>query len=442
MKKLIFAAAIAALALSACNRVQTEPVVKGDPTRPVRFSVTNLYNLQTKADAIANGKFVAVYAGSPVSADNVKMTVSMDAEATSGTLVPTVDNSLLWAVGQTTEATNFLAVYPYEAVRPLVGENEADKYIEYSIASADDVDYANHFLAAAASQAPGSDSEKNKVALAFAHPFAKLVYNITNNSDDFVASASISGIRRNGHLMFTTGEVVPVGDAIAADAAVTLNANGDNSWMTVVMPEDTPVNPQVKLTMTSGATYTFALSEAIALEAGKVYTATITVTGSHSAEVSERTVTGTFTVADWTDVNAGSMQQGSSTAAPSWWYITGNIDDVNGTEDGNWSKNIPLKCISATQWQVDFYYAGSDDPATNGFKLIQVGDDTTWFGMSPSNNWVIDAADVKAEGEEGAYRVHSLTSADGNVNIAINATGKYRIVFTPSASEFYIYTLE
>ena len=445
MKKAFVTILGLAACLVACNKAEKVAPAALDPNRPVQFTVSNIYTLDTKADAIANGKAVAIYAGSPINADNVSATVTMEAGATSGTLAPTVTNSLLWGVGQTTQATKFLAVYPYETTRPLVGETEETKYIEYSITDAESVEYADKFLAAAASQAPGTGETPAKVALAFKHPFAKLVYNISNTSDDFVASAAISGIRRTGHLMFATGEVTTTGEAVAADEAVALNANGVNSFMTVVMPESTAVNPVVTVTMVSGATYTFQLAAPTALAAGKVYTANIAISGSHSTTESNRTVLGTFTVTDWQNVDAGNLTAGGSTAAAKWWYLEGNIDTVDGTTDGNWSKHIPFKCVGPVTWQVDFYYAGTNDYSTNGFKIRYAADAADWsesYGMSTGNIWVINVDDVKAEGAEGdPYLVHDLTS-DNGTNIAMSAHGKFRIKFYTDTHNFHIYKLD
>ena len=450
MKKSLLTVLALVAGLVACNKAENgTPAAVPDVNRPISFTATNLCALETKADPIANGTQVGVYAGAPVSQDNVSLTVTMEANATSGTLAPTVTNSLLWAVGQTTQQTKFLAVYPYAAVRPLVGETEAEKYIEYSIASSDDVDYANVFLAASASQAPGTGETPAAVALAFKHPFAKLVYNITNTSDDFVAGAVISGIRREGRLMFADGTVAPTGEAVAAAAPVALNANGDNSFMTIVMPEATAVNPVVTVNMVSGAKYVFQLATPAVLEAGKVYTAAISITGSHGSETSDRTVLGTFTVTDWTNVDAGNMSSGATTPAAKWWYLVGNIAEIPATTDGNWSTYIPFKCVSATTWQVDFYYAGTYDqehPFDNGFKLMHA--DTSknlpdWdetYGMSLNNSWVIDAQYVGTEDAGNDYLVHHLT-ADGGLNIPINTVGKYRIKFQPADNEFYIYKL-
>lgn len=425
----------AAAALVACNK--TADTTQAPGSREVKFTVSNLYTVTTKT-AIADDSHVAIFAGAPINANNVQMTVDMEANATSGTLTPTVTNSLLWAVGQTTTATNFFAIYPYEIGRTLAGDTEAEKYLEYDIASASDVVYANDFLAAAKSQAPGTGEDPATVALAFKHPFAKLVYNITNTSDDFVSGLKISGIRRTGHVMFTTGAAVPTGEAISADNAVALNENGENSFMTVVMPETEAVNPLVVVEMASGAKYTFALSQAIALEAGKVYTASIAISGGHEAEVSDRTVYGSFTVTDWVNVDAGSMTGGTVTPATKWWYLVGNIDAYGGTADGNWSKFVPFKCIGNDLWQVDFYFAGG-----NGFKLMYAANPPEWdyaYGMISSDTWIIDPQYVYAEGAGNDYKVHSLTNVNGQ-DINMSGTGNFRIKFTPSIMEFYIYKL-
>ncbi len=429
--------AMAAVFVS-CQKSENASNANLDPSRPVTFSVSNILDVETKADPIANGKFVGIYAGDPINKDNVKMTVAMEAEATSGTLSPTVTNSLLWGVGQTTQTTNFLAVYPWEETRPLVGETEATKYIEYSIASSSDVQYANQFLAAAASQAPGTGETPAKVALAFKHPFAKLVYNITNTSDDYVSGVKISGVHRNGHLMFADGTVTATGDAVAANAAFALEANGDNSYMTVVMPETSAVNPLVVVEMVSGAKYSFTLSTGVAFEAGKVYSAAISITGSHGTETSNLTVLGTFTVTDWVAVDSGNMTAGSTTPATKWWYLAGNIDEVTGTTDSKWQKHIPFKCTGIYSWEVSFYYAGTTD-ISNGFKIRYAVNTADW-----SDAWgkdlVIDAANVTVENGDNPYLVTG-TSNSNAPNIRINTTGKYKIVFYSDTHNFYIYKI-
>ena len=438
MKKLltIFAAAVA---LVACQKTESRLTYTPDPSRPVEFSVQDFYSFTaTKADPIANGKHVGIYAGAPISKDNVSFNVTMENE-TSGTLAPTVTNSLLWGVGQTTQETKFLAVYPHETVRPLLGETEAEKYIEYSIASSDDVAYAAEFLAASALQAPGTGETPAKVALAFKHPFVKLVYNITNTSDDAVAAVKISGVRRNGHLLFTNGTVTPTGDAVAADAAFALEANGENSYMTIVMPEATAVNPAITVEMASGAKYAYALATGVVLEAGKVYTAGIAISGSHGTEQSDRTVLGTFTVTNWSNVDNGNLTASGSTPADKWWYLEGNIDEVTGTTDGNWSKHIPLKCVSATVWTVDFYYAATETDVDHGFKIRYAADAADW-GEAYGKDVVIDAEQILAVGAEGDHYLVNGTSKDGN-NIRINAVGKYRINFYTDTHDFHIYKI-
>ena len=434
MKKFILAlAAIAALA-SCQKKDEMKPYV-GDTSRPVTFSVENIYALETKADPIGNGTKVGIFAGDPINKDNVQFNVTMTS-ASAGTLAPVAANSLLWDVGQTTKETNFLAVYPWASGLSLVGVTEDVKSFTYEISDAENVEYADQFLTAAASQAPGTGETPAKVALAFKHPFAKLVYNINNQSDDYVADVKISGIHRNGKIMFISGDATPTGAVLDAENAISLNVVTPNaSYMTVVMPDTTPVEPAVTITMVSGAKYSYALTSATTLLAGKVYTATITITGSHGTEESDRTMLGTFTVTDWENVNAGAMAGGITNEAAKWWYLEGNIDEVGGTTDGNWDKHIPFKCVGSTIWQVDFYYAATETDVDHGFKIRYAADASDWseaYGVDT----VIDDADIDAEG----FLVQGLSTSGSNIRI--DAVGTYRIRFYTDTHDFHIYKLD
>ena len=434
MKKILLAfAAVAALA--ACQKKDEMKPYVGDVSRPVSFSVENIYSLDTKADAIASGKKVGIFAGSPINKENVQFNVSMTS-ATAGTLSPVVTNSLLWGVGQTSQQTRFLAVYPYAEGLTLTDVSEDLKSFTYEISDAENVDYADKFLTAAAQQAPGSGDTPAKVALAFKHPFAKLVYNIDNQTDDYVADVKISGIHRNGKIMFVTGTAYPTGALVEPEDAVSLNVVTPNaSYMTVVMPEGVSVNPAITVTMVSGAKYAFARASGTTLDAGKVYTAAVTLTGGHGTEESDRTVLGTFTVTDWENVNAGAMTGGVVSDAAKWWYLEGNIDEVTGTSDGEWQKHIPFKCIGSTIWEVDFYYATTETDIEHGLKIRYAADASDW-----DDSWgvdtVIDAAEITAEGK----LIQGLSQ--GGSNIRINTPGKYRIHFYTDTHDFHIYKFD
>lgn len=434
MKK-VFLALAAIAALASCQKKDEVKPYVGDTSRPVTFSVENIYALETKADPIGNGTKVGIYAGSPINRENVQFNVTMTT-ASAGTLAPVVTNSLLWGVGQTTQETRFLAVYPYANGRTLTDVSEDLKSFTYEISDAENVDYADKFLTAVALQAPGAGETPAKVALAFSHPFAKLVYNIDNQSDDYVADVKISGIHRDGKVMFVTGAAFPTGAALEPENAISLNVVTPNeSYMTVVMPEGTPVNPAITITMISGAKYSYALASSTTLLAGKVYTASITLTGSHGTEESDRTLTGTFTVTDWENVNSGSMTGGISSEASKWWYLEGNIDEVGGTEDGNWNKHIPFKCVGSTIWQVDFYYAATETDVDHGFKIRYAADAADWseaYGVDA----VIASAGIDAEG----YLMQGLSTSGSNIRI--DAVGNYRIRFYTDTHDFHIYKLD
>ena len=439
MKKILTLIAAAA-ALVACSKNESSTQAVPDASRPVKFSVENLYSLTTKGE-MADQSQVAIYAGAPISKDNVSMRVVMADGASSGTLTPEVANSLLWAVGQTTEATNFLAVYPYETERPLLGDTEDEKYIDYAITDAASVDYADYFLAAATSQAPGTGDTPAAVSLAFKHPFTKLVYHVNNSTDDSIFAVKISGIRQTGHLMFTTGTVTPTGDPIAAAnaASLVLQEGTVDQYQTVVMPESAAVNPLVVVEMNSGAKYSFALGSAITLDAGKVYSANITLDGGHGTETSDRTTACSFTVTDWESVDSGEMNGTGVVEADKWWYLEGNIDEWGGTTDGNWSKHVPFHCEAATVWSVDFYYAATETDVDHGFKIRHAADLTDWT-EAYGKDVVIASASVKGDGEGDDYLVQGLSTS--GTNIRIDAPGNYRIKFYTDTHDFHIYKLD
>ncbi|GEM_PF-5751308 len=448
MKKAFVTILGLAACLVACNKAEKVAPAALDPNRPVQFTVSNIYSLETKAP-LDGTSAVEVFAGDPINASNVKLTVkTYDATAKTGTL--NTSNSLLWGVGQTDGSTNFFAVYPHEGSRTITKPEdtavESNWYLPYSISAASDVAYANDFLVAVASQKPGTSTETNKVALAFKHPFAKLVYNIDNTSDDYVVSATISGIRRSGNIGFTTGVVTATGDAIAAANAVALDVEtaGTKFW-TVVMPDASNVNPVVVLTMGSGAKYTFKLNgTGMPLEAGKEYTATIPVTGSsHEVPVSDRAVYGTFTVTDWTPVAIAneSIISGGATEATNWWYIVGNIAKENETTDSNWGLHLPLQCVGEHQWEVKFYYAGTSDDS-NGFKIkyAPVANPTSDWSAAYGKNATIAVADITAAGEGGLLVTELILTGVGD-GIRIDTKGKYRVRFYDDTHNFHIFKL-
>ena len=430
MKKLILAlAAIAALA-SCQKKDEMKPYV-GDTERPVMFSVENLYSLETKAP-ISTGREVGIYAGAPISKNNVIFKATMTGE-NAGTLAPLVTNSLLWGVGQTTQETNFMAIYPYIVNYPLEGgASESEKYTPY-VTAWDSYDSDDDFIVAAASQAPGSGETPAKVALNFRHPLVKLVYTIDNQTDDYVSFVEVSGIHRRGRIMFTTGIAVATGDP--ASEVETNEIVPNSRYEIIVMPETSAVNPVVRVVMVSGTRYTFSLAAGRALEGGKIYTASISLTGSHGTEESDRTMLGTFTVTDWENVNAGAMNGGVSSEASKWWYLEGNIDEIGGTTDGNWNKHIPFRCVGQHTWEVDFYYAATETDVDHGFKIRRAADPSDWT-EAYGKDTVIDAAGI---GNEGC--LVQGTSTEGS-NIRINAQGEYRIRYYTDTHDFHIYKLD
>ena len=95
MKRYLFAAAMAALALVSCDRAEMDAPKVSDATRTVKFVTENLYSFNTKA-ALAVDGHVAVYAGAPINvknADYAVATMPTAEPAATGTLA---GNTILW----------------------------------------------------------------------------------------------------------------------------------------------------------------------------------------------------------------------------------------------------------------------------------------------------------------------------------------------------------
>ena len=106
MKRFLFLAAFAAVALVSCNKAEVETYVP-DTNRAVKFTVENISSYVFKSPTLGLGadgcSTVGIYAAD-LGANNVEATVS-------GTSL-TPASTIYWGVGQTTPTT-FVARYPY-----------------------------------------------------------------------------------------------------------------------------------------------------------------------------------------------------------------------------------------------------------------------------------------------------------------------------------------
>lgn len=414
MKKTLFCALAAVAALVACNKAEVSTPVVSDASRVVSFKAENLYTFQTKA--MESGT-VGIWAGAPINEENKAYTIS--GSTLSG-------SSILWGIEQagTDTPSYFFAMYPRVADASFThgtGYSYAIR-VDSGDNKTEDIATAENFMVAATKAAPGTDETPATVAFSFSHPFAKIVYRITNSSDDAIRCATIKGVYWNGTIDYTEAEATGAKTVTATHTgSVTDGTETHNTYLnggdlvddkyvfhTITMPAEGLV-PEIKVLMWSGATFSFSVDGYLDAVAGKEYTADITLSAAHDHTESsvERTMTASFSATDWTAGEAPDMddEEYSGTGVDHWGYIKGDLND----DLDNWGGGIPMKCIGKDKWEVTLTSA-----ADKHFKPVMKSESDgslTWYGQSSY--------------DDGNQRSNISSSAPDN--LWIQAAGKYKI---------------
>lgn len=425
-KTLILLAAVAAFC--ACDKAEVSTPEAKNADRVVKFTAENLYSFETKAVMVSGN--VGIWAGAPINTNNASYTIS-------GSNL--TGSSILWGIQQagTDTPSYFFAKYPYAGGDSFTHSSAAlDCSIDVSTGDAKtaSVDAALNLMVAATKAAPGTGEDPATVAFSFKHPYAKLVYNVTNNSDDAVNYAMISGVAWSGAIDYAETEAVapqqltvtatPTEARTSANPAAQefMNGGWNNEagkyvYYTVSLPAAS-MSPAITIVMFSGATYTFSLNSAITLEAGKVYTANITIDNSHNhGNITNNRVFGaTFTETDWTDaasqpvIAAGDGYDNSGIGY--WSYVSASSFD--GLTYSNFSTKKPMALVGDHLWRTTITFAAAGTDAERKFKLrindnwvgqtAKTADDHEWAVWTVEENGGDDIANSFAA--EGTYTVY------------------------------------
>ena len=127
---------------------------------------------------------------------------------------------------------------------------------------------ASDLLLATAKAYPTAEA----VNLPFKHALSKIVVNVDNQLKEEIANVWFTDVL--GEVSFSTADH---SDLTATGTAGTIKAykSGENTWQLIVAPQT--ASPKLALTTVSGKQYTFVLSEEVTFTAGKVSTATVSV---------------------------------------------------------------------------------------------------------------------------------------------------------------------
>ena len=413
MKKILFVLCAAAATMVACNKAEVAAPVANDDARVVKFETQNLYSFDTKTgSAFAADRHVALYAGSPISSYHQDYTIGTITEH-AGTLT---GSSIKWGAEQlgTETATNFLALYPYSADDAgQVAFSEASPNLAFNI---NEDEYASYFMTAFKSQAPGTNAASpNSVALAFTHPFVKLSYSITSPADDAISEVKMYNVKRTGNIAFTTGAATATGDVIAEGSAYAVSGS-DGSYWTIIMPGS--CNPTLQVIMRSGLKYEYKLADNQVFEAGKNYTASMTIS-NHSAAVTSRTpITATFTEADWNN----QTYSPSGNESGDWYYVAGTV----GTNK-DWSEDLPMANVGNDTWRLVVDY-----DSTPGNKGIKIKKNKSWDYAYGYSDAITYSGDASTNGSQGYFELTNI--AGDSYNIKLGESGTYTIFYFTGAS--------
>jgi len=387
MKKVLFIALSAALTLVACQKQDT---VRSAQPGEVRFT-TNIQTYTVKATdtAFENNDKVGIFAGAPISKNNVEAVVS-------GTsLLPVTP--IKWVEGNNS-VVKFFAYYPYDAAA-----TASYNFAVQSNQSALDFYKKSDLMLASASSAP----VETAVALPFSHVLSKVVIGLTNNvPETTVTKVEFEGVALSAKVNLETGALSELATELGT---ITANPVSATSYQLITMPQT--ASPKIRVTLSNGKAYLFELASAFTFKAGKKATAALTLNPLQEAG----SVEFTLEVNDWdTDTDALGFGDPSVEDAEEGWAVMGL--------GGDWENGVAMTEDEYHNWSADITYAEGDE-----FKL-KLGD--TWVGMQPTWSYY----GLGDFGNDTNY----LQEGDEAINIVLQAAGEYHLFFAPDTKWFVV----
>lgn len=402
MKKLVFALAVVAAALCACNK--PEDSEEGMGRKAVKFTVENLGTYTLRSATLALGapscSTVGIYA-SDLGANNVEATVEGNA------LTPA--NSIYWGVGQNIAST-FIARYPYYNGAEISGE-----YVITANQSAiDDYSYHANLMNAVTTASP----DPGTVAFDFYHPFSKVVVSITNNlGADAVSSVIMKQVKLKASPLDIS--TVPATITLSDEKSnVTAYRSAENEYSLILMPQAATNEMDIVVTTELGSTYTFRITGEYTFVAGKTATAEVEINPADGGAANRVAVGAiSFATHDWSDGEDTNIGTIGSTVG-NYWTIFGNVYSTADKDNkpAAWNKTYNMVYTAENTWTLPINYDDSmsgGDASSEGFKF-KLGDE--YYGT--------ESTTAVASGA-------SLTSP-GSHNIKLPSSGKYTITFNTS----------
>ena len=350
MKKIILSL-VTVLAAISCSSLMEKDALLNE--RQIAFT-TNIGEYATKATAsgFEAGDEIGVIALEPISALNVKYTIS-------GSSL-TSDTPICWLEDQT-DYTEFMAYYPYDP--------DFNFFEQYAYNIKVEKDQRTH---AAYSRSDFMVAENRvkpdeTVALQFRHRLSRVDIAIGGSLAGKVSSVALDDV----YSVINVAEG-PVGEKGAILAAKAQNADGEDVWSLILVPQETA--PTLVVTTTDGEQLTYPLGQSIWFESNCRYKATLSLKadGSLDAEFA-------FQVYDW--VYGDWMF--FDTYKPRW-SIVGNFTswdwdyDMTQVSDGVYEVTLDLPEEAEFKFRKDYkwdeQFGATEENVDDNFRsLIEAG---------------------------------------------------------------------
>lgn len=388
-------AIVALLALTACG--QNNKVTPERKAISFRAGVSQ-YVTKATDTAFENGDQISLFAGSPVGASNVKLTVDGTA------LVP--EQAVYWGLEQTS-ATDFTAIYPYGSY------SSASANLTVGLDQSDPVVFkASDFMKASVSAAPSDGA----VVLPFKHAMSKLVVKITNNTVNEVEGVRLSDV-------YTT--LTANG---AADAATVSAYKGSNGFELIVAPQ---TSKPVLTVVTRAGDYVFEGS--IEIAAGTK--GTIELTMEDRPDPTPDPATFTFTVSDWgagdtftftpyEEGGEGGDDTGDETTV-SVSFAEAGFADGQEISSVNIDSNVTANFSVGTGTVVPKYYSNGTAVRVYGGNIITISSSKTISSIKFEFSST-DPAGNPITAETGTYVEPTWTGSANSVVFTIGGTSGNR----------------
>jgi len=331
-----------ALLLAGCAKEGSVP--GPDVLKPVRFTTSsvNEFVFKSTEGALATGDYIGVFAGSPISRNNVKMRVN-------GSALEYTDDAdrIYWTTGQTV-ASNFVAYEPWIADGSFSSLSDKQRVWTVNLDQSSDANfYASDLKVANVNVAAEAD-----VNLVFNHILAKVTLTITSQLASSISQVELLNVISSGTIDLDDGSVSNPGAPTSTVVAHQKSFNSSTKvyeYEAIVIPQS-GANPSIRITVDGGTTYTYTLSSTVNLTSGANATAAFTILRPGLSAVFS-----SMSVSTWGNGSAASVnsEERSVNRQGGKWSIVGAIHGTNWDED---IYMIDDRASAPYQWKIDINY--------------------------------------------------------------------------------------